>query len=113
MAGRAVKVILSKKRRRKLEQIVRAASSPQRLVLRAKIVLAADGAANAQVARDLGCSVATVRQWRGRFAVRGIPGLFDKPRSGRPRPTARASGWPWSRSPPLSRRTANRSGRGR
>ena len=40
--------------------------------------------ANAQVARDLGCSVATVRQWRDRFAVRGIPGLFDKPRSGRP-----------------------------
>jgi len=25
-----------------------------------------------------------VRTWRGRFAVRGIPGLFDKPRSGRP-----------------------------
>jgi transposase len=54
-------------------------------VLRAKIVLAAaGGAANAQVARDLGCSVATVRQWRGRFAVCGIPGLFDKLRSGRP-----------------------------
>src|ERR1035441_1679134 len=87
MAGRAhpVSRTLTKKRRRKLEQIVRAGSSPQRLVLRARIVLAAAaGAANAAIARDLGCSAAVVRTWRRRFAVRGIPGLFDKPRSGRP-----------------------------
>ena len=87
MAGRAraVPVRLTIKRRRKLEQIVRAATSPQRLVLRARIVLlAAGGMTNAGIARQLGCSVAVVRTWRGRFAVRGIPGLFDKPRSGRP-----------------------------
>ena len=87
MAGRAraVAVNLTKKRRRKLEQIVRAGSSPQRLVLRAKIVLAAaDEMANAEIARQLGCSVAVVRNWRRRFAARGIPGLFDKPRTGRP-----------------------------
>ncbi len=87
MAGhtRAVPVRLTIKRHRKLEQIVRAATTPQRLVLRARIVLAAAaGAVNAAIARDLGCSVAVVRTWRGRFAVRGIPGLFDKPRSGRP-----------------------------
>jgi hypothetical protein len=87
MAGRAraVPVRLTIKRRRKLEQIVRAATSPQRLVLRAKIVLAAAaGTQNAQIARDLGCSVVVVRTWRGRFARLGIPGLFDKPRSGRP-----------------------------
>lgn len=87
MAGcaHAVSIRLTKKRRRKLEQIVRAGSSPQRLVLRAKIVLvAADGLANAAIARGLGCSVATVRTWRRRFACRGIPGLFDKPRPGRP-----------------------------
>src|SRR5712692_8220714 len=87
MAGRAHAVAVSptKKRRRKLEQIVRASSSPQRLVLRARIVLlAADGMANAGIARSLGCSVAVVRTWRHRFAVHGIPGLFDKPRSGRP-----------------------------
>ena len=56
MAGRArpVGIKLTKKRRRKLEQIVRAGSSPQRLVLRARIVLAAAaGAANAAIARDL------------------------------------------------------------
>ena len=87
MAGRAraVPVRLTIKRRRKLEQIVAAATSPQRLVLRARIVLAAaGGAANAAIARDLGCGVAVVRIWRGRFACRGIPGLSDKPRSGRP-----------------------------
>ncbi len=87
MAGRsrAVPVRLTIKRRRKLEQIVRAGTSPQRLVLRAKIVLAAAGeTANAAIARDLGCSAAVVRTWRGRFAVRGIPGLFDRPRCGRP-----------------------------
>jgi transposase len=87
MAGRAraVPVRLTIKRRRKLLQIIAAGTSPQRLVLRAKIALAAgDGKANAAIARELGCSVAVVRAWRGRFAVRGIPGLFDKPRSGRP-----------------------------
>jgi transposase len=95
MAGRAraVAISLTKKRRRKLEQIVRAGSSPQRLVLRARIVLAAAGEmANAGIARQLGCSVAVVRTWRRRFAVRGIPGLFDKPRTGRPQvhgPSAR------------------------
>ena len=87
MAGRsrAVPVTLTIKRRRKLEQIIAAGTSPQRLVLRARIVLAAAaGTANAAIARDLGCSVAVVRTWRGRFAVRGIPGLFDRPRCGRP-----------------------------
>ena len=64
---------------------MRASSSPQRLVLRARIVLlAADGMANAGIARSLGCTVAVVRTWRRRFAVHGIPGLFDKPRMGRP-----------------------------
>jgi transposase len=83
--ARAVTIRLTTNRRRKLEQIVRAATSPQRLVLRARIVLAAAGGmANAAIARDLGCSVAMARAWRGRFAVRGIAGLFDKPRSGRP-----------------------------
>jgi transposase len=83
--ARAAAIRLTTKRRRKLEQIVRAGSSPQRLVLRARIVLlAAGGMANAQIARDLGCSVAVVRTWRRRFACRGIPGLFDMPRPGRP-----------------------------
>jgi transposase len=73
------------KRRRKLEQIIAARTSEQRLVLRARIVLAAEnGHTNAQIAARLGCSVRTVRTWRDRFARRGVPGIFDRPRSGRP-----------------------------
>lgn len=83
--ARPAHVELTIKRRRKLERIVAAASSQQRLVLRARIVLlAAEGMANAAIAAVLGCSVPTVRTWRGRFTRRGIPGIFDRPRSGRP-----------------------------
>jgi hypothetical protein len=66
----------TKNRRRKLDQIVRAGSRPQRLLLRGRIVLAsASRAANAAIACDVSCSVAVVRTWQRRFAVRGIPGL--------------------------------------
>jgi transposase len=82
---RAVPVRMTVKRYRKLRQIIAAGTSPQRLVLRARIVLAAaEGKRNAAIARDLGCSAGTVRTWRGRFAADGIPGLFDQPRCGRP-----------------------------
>src|SRR6266851_9972960 len=36
-------------------------------------------------AGGLGISVDTVRKWRGRFAARGLDGLQDRPRPGRPR----------------------------
>lgn len=82
---RAVPVRMTIKREWKLRQITGAGTSSQRLVLRARIVMAAaDGDPNAKIARDLGCSERTVRQWRGRFAERSIPGIFDRPRPGRP-----------------------------
>jgi transposase len=78
-------IVLGKRRRKRLERIVAAASSPQQLVLRAKIVLAAwRREANANIARDLGVCVDTVRTWRARFRRGGIPALLDRPRSGRP-----------------------------
>ena len=116
MAGRsrAVPAELTIKRRRKLEQIIAAGTSPQRLVLRAKIVLAAAaGTANAAIARDLGCSVAVVRTWRGRPAVRGIPGLSGRPAAGGRKCTGLARGWRSSPWPPPSRLTVSRSGRAR
>jgi transposase len=68
-----------------LERIVAARTSEQRLVLRARIVLAAAGGMpNRRIAEQLGCSVPTVRTWRQRFARRGVPGIFDRPRCGRP-----------------------------
>jgi len=53
---------------------------------RAEIVLAAAGGeSNAGIARRLGCSQPTVMLWRRRFAERGIAGLRDADRPGRPR----------------------------
>ncbi|MFI9561749.1 IS630 family transposase [Nonomuraea endophytica] len=54
---------------------------------RAKIVLACaePGASNAQVARDLGVTVSTVRRWRAAYARDGIEALVDRPRTGRPK----------------------------
>ncbi len=78
-------IVLGKRRRKRLERIVARASSPQHLVLRAKIVLAAwRREPNAKIARDLGICVDIVRTWRHRFRREGMPGLVDRPRSGRP-----------------------------
>jgi len=78
-------IVLGKRRRKRLERIVARATAPQHLVLRAKIVLAAwRREANAKIARDLGICVDTVRTWRHRFRREGMPGLFDRPRPGRP-----------------------------
>src|SRR5260370_11499752 len=78
-------VVLGPRRRARLEAIVRRSSAPQALVRRAGIALLAHQRwRNAQIAAELGCTVNTVRTWRHRFARRGMPGLQDRPRSGRP-----------------------------
>src|SRR5207248_4282970 len=82
----AVPVVLSAGERRTLTKRVRGAKTPWRDRLRAQIVLAAArGQPNARIAAGLGVSVDTVRKWRGRFAARGLDGLQDRPRPGRPR----------------------------
>jgi transposase len=83
---RAVLVVLSAGERRTLKNRARGAKTAHRDWLRAQIVLAAArGRANATIAADLHISVDTVRKWRDRFAARGLDGLKDLPRSGRPR----------------------------
>ena len=78
-------VILGPRRKARLEAIVRAPSSPQALVRRARIALLAHQRwPNARIAAELGCALTTVRTWRHRFARRGMPALSDRPRSGRP-----------------------------
>ncbi len=58
------------------------------LAQRARIVLlAADGVANTAIAEKVGASRPTVIGWRNRYAAKGIGGLIDDPRSGRPRTT--------------------------
>ena len=83
---RAVPVMLSAGERTTLKNRVRGAKTAYRDWLRAQIVLAAArGRGNARIARDLGISQDTARKWRRRFAVRGLDGLADLPRPGRPR----------------------------
>jgi transposase len=87
-AGRcaAVAVVIDEHTRGVLQRTVSSPKSQVRQVLRARIVLAAsDGTGNAMIARRLTASVNTVRKWRGRFAERGLDGLKDAARSGRPR----------------------------
>ena len=82
----AVPVMLSAGERTTLKRRIRGAKTAWRDRLRAQIVLAAArGHPNARIAAGLGISVDTVRKWRGRFAARGLDGLKDLPRSGRPR----------------------------
>ena len=68
-----------------LTRLSRARSAPQRVVLRARIILqACRGAGNAVIARSLGVSRPTVLQWRARFTAAGVPGILrDAPRPGR------------------------------
>jgi len=68
-----------------LARRVRAKGSPAREVERARIVLlAADGVPGKQIAARVGCAEPTVVMWRSRFAERGLAGLIDAPRSGKP-----------------------------
>ena len=56
-----------------------------RMVERARIILASlEGKEIQGVARELGISIPTVSKWRQRFALWGLRGLFDRPRSGKP-----------------------------
>ncbi len=59
---------------------------PHGMVQRAKTILAcAAGDTNAAVALALGVSASTVSKWRSRFLDRGLQGLHDELRPGRPR----------------------------
>src|SRR5271157_6090500 len=82
----AVPVTLTAAGRKTLKKRARGAKTCWRDRLRAQIVLAAArGRDNARIAAGLGVTADTVRKWRGRFAERGLAGLEDLPRSGRPR----------------------------
>src|SRR5262252_6689712 len=86
MPPAAVPVTLTACERKVLKKRVRGAKTCWRDRLRAQVVLAAArDRGNARIAADLGIGADTARKWRGRFAERGLAGLEDLPRSGRPR----------------------------
>src|SRR3984957_16895424 len=81
----AIEVRLKPRQRAELEAGLRAGTTPQRDVLRLKIVLhAAEGSSTREIARILETTPTTVSLWRGRFAREGFDGLVDLPRSGTP-----------------------------
>jgi transposase len=77
---------LDSMQRTALQQVVKTPSTSQSQALRARIILAAAaGRANQAIAGALGIPEITVSKWRRRFAARGLEGLQDAPRLGRPR----------------------------
>jgi transposase len=72
--------------REKLRMIAHRPKSAQAMAMRAHIVLSCDqGMSNAEVARKLHVTGATVGKWRERFRQLGLDGLLDEPRVGAPR----------------------------
>ena len=76
MSRHAEAIQLSDEDRMTLEGWVRAHSSSQQLVKRARVVLmAAEGASNTAIAQTVGLSRPRVIEWRGRFVNEGLEAL--------------------------------------
>ena len=87
MGRPATAIVLTPEDRATLTQRLRAPTSEQRVVVRARIVLAAaDGQSTDGIAEQLALRPATVSKWRRRFATQGVAGLAD---GRRPGPTPR------------------------
>lgn len=68
-----------------IEQLARSRTAPARAVERARIIrLAREGRRVLAIAEELGVCPGMVRLWLKRFNEKGIEGLKDKPRPGRP-----------------------------
>jgi hypothetical protein len=79
-------ITLSREERETLESCARKYTLPYFQVMRALIVLAAaDGRANDEIAAALSVGRDVVSLWRKRFFYERLPGLEERPRSGRPR----------------------------
>lgn len=85
MSRPAPRIELTPAQAAELRALVRATTTPQRLVLRARIVLqAAEGHPSDVIAVELAQTPGTVGKWRRRFAAQGLAGLSDAARSGCP-----------------------------
>lgn len=86
MANHVKSVTVSAADRDELQRRVRSQVGSARDARRARIVLlAAEGRPAGEIAEVVGCSVNTAASWRSAYARRGLAGLADRPRSGRPR----------------------------
>ena len=60
-----------------LNQVVRNGNTPQKVALRAGIVLlSADGISTGEIMSQLGTTTPTITRWRDRYETDGIPGLL-------------------------------------
>src|SRR5215470_8262709 len=86
----AIPIQVTDEERATLLRWSRGRSTPARLILRARIVLAAaEGKRNIDIASELNTDNQTVGRWRSRFASDRLAGIQkDAPRGGRP-PTQR------------------------
>jgi transposase len=83
MIPKAAEVRLRPEDRVVLEARIRAPTTEQRDVLRARIVLlASEGCSTRSIAKAVGTMPRTVSTWRGRFAREGLAGLADRPHPG-------------------------------
>jgi transposase len=72
----AVKITLTAEDRKQLEETIRSRQTPQRLVIRSKIVLlSSEGMSNTAIARYLGVGVNSVRNWRRRYSEKRFTGI--------------------------------------
>ena len=77
---------ISEADREQLQAMTRSQSMPHSLVRRARIVLrSGEGRSNREVARRCGVTAPAVSHWRWRYQERGLGGLHDELRPGRPR----------------------------
>lgn len=80
---KATQILLTAEERSTLEGWIRASTTEQRYVERARYVLAAaEGEATTAIAVGFGVRPATVSKWRKRFAEQRLAGLQDAPRPG-------------------------------
>src|SRR6202022_103992 len=81
-----LQVAVTAEQRDQLQSIVKSQTMPAALVMRARIILlTAAETSNQQIMQKLGLSHGTVWKWQRRFLERGIAGLEDELRPGRPR----------------------------
>ena len=81
----AENIRLDEQAQQELKSLAARRKSPVRLWERATIILElAAGTAKQEIAKQLGIARQTVLRWEQRFLQRGMDGLNDVPRSGRP-----------------------------
>src|SRR3954449_3489940 len=91
MAAHVRTVVIPEADRGELRRRARSKGAPARVVERARIVLlSAEGVPGMQIAERVGCAEPTVVTWRRRYAERGLAGLADLPRPGKPSPLPEA-----------------------